>query len=76
MSSGPAERASIADMGATGSGCREIRPCASGAETTGRDYLTQAEEPVRAVLQVRLGITPSAALMAVNLVRRSLLSLP
>ncbi len=37
----------------------------------GRDYLTQTEEAMRAVLQARPDMTASDALVAVNLVRQS-----
>ncbi len=48
-----------------------IRQALADAEATGRDYLTQTEEAVRAVLQVRPDMTASEALTAVNLARRS-----
>ncbi len=50
---------------------REGRQALTDAEAAGRDHLTQTEEAVRAVLQVRSDITASEALTAVNRVRRS-----
>jgi hypothetical protein len=41
------------------------------ARAAGKDYLTQIEETVRAVLKVRPDMTASAALTAVEVVRRS-----
>ena len=50
---------------------RVTRQALADAEATGRDYLTQTEEAVRAVLRVRPDMTASEALAAVDLVRRS-----
>ena len=47
-----------------------IRQALPDAKADGRDYLTQTEEAVRAVQQVRPDMTASEALRAVNLVRR------
>ncbi len=48
-----------------------IRQALADARAAGRDYLTQTELAVRAVLKVRPDMTASEALTAVNLVRRS-----
>ena len=48
-----------------------IRHALEDARAAGKDYLTQTEEAVRAVRQVRPDMTASAALSAVELVRRS-----
>ncbi len=48
-----------------------IRQALADAEDAGRDYLSQTEVAVRAVLQARPDMTASDALTAVNLVRRS-----
>ncbi len=48
-----------------------IREALEGARASGKDYLTQTEEAVRAVRQVRPDMTPSAALTAVEVVRRA-----
>ncbi len=50
---------------------RVIRQALADAQAAGRDHLTQTEQAVRAVLQVRPDMTASEALTAVNLVRRS-----
>ncbi len=50
---------------------RVIRQALADAEAAGRDYLTQTEEAVRAVLRVRPDMTASDALTAVNMVRGS-----
>jgi hypothetical protein len=47
-----------------------IRHALESARAAGKDYLTQTEEAVRAVLKVRPDITASAALTAVEVVRR------
>ena len=47
-----------------------IRQAIADAQGAGRDYLTQTELAVRAVLQVRPDMTASEALTAVDLVRR------
>ena len=47
-----------------------IRQALADAQAAGRDYLTQTELAVRALLQVRPDMTASEALMAVDLVRR------
>ncbi len=47
-----------------------IRQALADAESAGRDYLSQTEEAVRAVLQARPDMTASAARAAVELVRR------
>ena len=47
-----------------------IRHALADAKDAGKDYLTQTEEAVRTVRQVRPDMTASAALTAVNLVRR------
>ncbi len=46
-----------------------IRQAIVDAKAAGKDYLSQTEEAVRAVLQVRPDMTASDALAAVNLVR-------
>ncbi len=48
-----------------------IRQALADANDAGKDYLTQTETAVRAVLQARPDMTASDALMAVNMVRRS-----
>ena len=48
-----------------------IRQTLGDAKAAGRDYLTQTEHAVRAVLRVRPDMTASEALTAVNLVPRS-----
>ena len=48
-----------------------IRQALADAKAAGKDYLSQTEEAVRAVLQARPDMTASDALMAVNLVRRT-----
>ncbi len=48
-----------------------IRQALADARDAGKDYLTQTEEAVRTVRQVRPDMTASDALVAVNLVRRS-----
>ena len=48
-----------------------IRQALEDARTAGKDYLTQTEEAVRAVRQVRPDMTAPAALTAVEVVRRS-----
>jgi hypothetical protein len=48
-----------------------IRRALAKAKTEGRDYLTQTEEAVRAVLQARSDMTASEALVQVNRVRSS-----
>ena len=48
-----------------------IRQALADAQAAGRDYLTQTEAAVRAVLQVRPDMTASEALTAVDLARRS-----
>lgn len=50
---------------------RIIRRTLEEAREKGRDHLTQAELAVRAVLQARPDMTPSEALAAVEMVRRS-----
>ena len=50
---------------------RIIRQTLEDARSKGRDYLTQTELAVRAVCQARPDMTASAALTAVNMVRRS-----
>ena len=47
------------------------RQALADAQAAGRDYLTQTELAVGAVLQVRPDMAASEALSAVNLVRRS-----
>ncbi len=47
-----------------------IRRAIVDAQAAGKDYLSQTEEAVRTVRQVRPDMTASAALTAVNLVRR------
>ncbi len=47
-----------------------IRQSLTDAKAAGKDYLSQTEEAVRTVRQVRPDMTASAALTAVNLVRR------
>ncbi len=47
-----------------------IRQALGDALAAGKDYLSQTEEAVRTVRQVRLDMTASEALVAVNLVRR------
>ena len=47
-----------------------IRQALADAQAAGRDYLTQTELAVRAVLQVRLDMTASNALTVAELVRR------
>ena len=57
-----------------GMGCsveNVIRQALEDAQATGRDYLSQTEIAVRAVLRARPDMTPSDALAAVNLARRS-----
>ncbi len=49
---------------------RVIRQALADAEATGRDYLTQTELAVRAVLQVRPDMTASEALTAVEMVQQ------
>ncbi len=48
-----------------------IRQALADARAAGKDYFTQTREAVRAVLKVRPDMTPSAAVRAVELVRRS-----
>ena len=48
-----------------------IRQDLADARAAGRDYLTQTELAVRAVLKARPDMTASAALTLVDLVRRS-----
>ena len=48
-----------------------IRQALADAKVAGKDYLSQTEEAVRAVLQARPDMTASDALSAVNLARRS-----
>ncbi len=48
-----------------------IRQALADAKAAGKDYLSQTEEAVRSVRQVRPDMTASDALVAVNLVRRS-----
>jgi hypothetical protein len=48
-----------------------VRQALADAQAAGRDYLTQTELAVRAVLKVRPDMTASEALSAVELVRRS-----
>ena len=48
-----------------------IRQALADAQAAGREYLTQTEHAVRAVMQVRPDMTASDALTAVELVRRS-----
>ncbi len=48
-----------------------IRQALEDARASGKDDLTQTEEAVRAVRQVRPGMTASAALTAVEVVRQS-----
>ncbi len=48
-----------------------IRQALADALAAGKDHLSQTEEAVRAVLQVRPDMTASDALAAVNLARRS-----
>ena len=48
-----------------------IRQALADALAAGRDYLSQTEEAVRIVRQVRPDMTALEALAAVNLVRRS-----
>ena len=48
-----------------------IRQALEDARAAGKDYLTQTELAVRAVRQVRPGMTASSALTAVEVVRRS-----
>ena len=48
-----------------------IRQALEDALAAGRDHLTQTEETVRTVRQVRPDMTASDALVAINLVRRS-----
>lgn len=50
---------------------RVTRQALADAEATSRDYLTQTEEAVSAVLRVQPDMTASDALTAVNLVRRA-----
>ncbi len=47
-----------------------IRQALTDAKAAGKDYLSQTELAVRAVLQVRPDMTASDALAAVNLARR------
>ncbi len=47
-----------------------IREALEDARAAGKDYLTQTEEAVRAVRQVRPDMTASEASRAVELVRR------
>ncbi len=49
---------------------RVIRQALADAEATGRDYLTQTELAVRAVLQVRPDMTASEALTTVEMVQQ------
>ena len=46
-----------------------IRQALEDAQATGRDYLSQTEIAVRAVLQIRPDMTASEALTAVGLAR-------
>ena len=48
-----------------------IRQALADARAAGRDYLTQTEIAVRAVLKARPNMTASEALTAVVMVRRS-----
>ncbi len=48
-----------------------IRQALADARAAGKDYFTQTELAVRAVLQARPDMTASEALSAVELVRRS-----
>ena len=48
-----------------------IRQALATAQAAGKDYLTQTEEAVRAVLHACPDMTASDALAAVNLVRQS-----
>ena len=48
-----------------------IRQALADAQAAGKDYLSQTEEAVRTVRQVRPDMTSSDALTAVNLVWRS-----
>ncbi len=48
-----------------------IRQALADTQSAGRNYLSQTEEAVRAVRQVRTDMTASDALVAVNLVWRS-----
>ncbi len=48
---------------------RVIRQALAEAKDAGRDYLSQTEDAVRAVLQARSDMTASDALVAVNSVR-------
>ncbi len=47
-----------------------IRQTLEDARAAGKDYFTQTREAVRAVLKVRPDMTASAAVRAVELVRR------
>ncbi len=49
----------------------DCRQTLEDARAAGKDHLTQTEEAVRAVLKVRPDMTASAALTAVEAVRRS-----
>ena len=48
-----------------------IREALEDARAAGKDHLTQTEEAVRSVRQVRPDMTASAALTAVEVVRRT-----
>ena len=48
-----------------------IRQALADAPAAGRGYLTQTEEAVRAVRQVRPDMTASAALLAVEVVQKT-----
>ena len=48
-----------------------VRQALADARAAGKDYLTQTEEAVRAVLKVRPDMSAPEALTAVEVVRRS-----
>ena len=48
-----------------------IRLALADTKASGKDYLSQTELAVRAVQRARPDMTPSDALLAVNLVRRT-----
>ncbi len=48
-----------------------IREALEAARAAGKDYLTQSEEAVRAVLKMCPDMTATAALTAVEVVRRA-----